>query len=87
MLIQNSKIFRASVLDKMECESEERLVMTLPASLPARTRNSLVGGSSGKCQIVATDTVCPKLAASFSQNTSVRQHHISENFRITTGAA
>ena len=52
-------------MDKMEHESEERLVVALPASC----RNSLVGGSSSECQTLARDDLAPEIAASFSQNT------------------
>ena len=37
-------------MDRTQCESEERLGATLPASLP-------VGGSSGECHTVARDNV------------------------------
>ena len=57
LLIPNSRIFRAVVRDKTQHESEERLVSTLPASLPASSRNSLVSCSSGECQTVARDNV------------------------------
>ena len=36
-----------------------RLVVTLPVSLSASFRNSLVGGSNGECQTVAGDDAGP----------------------------
>ena len=48
-------------MDKMEHESEESLVETMPAS----SRNSLVGGSSGKYYTVATDEVSPEDSCQF----------------------
>ena len=70
MLIANSRIFRAAVVDKMKHKSEERLVMTEPANSSASSRNSLIGGSRGECQTVTRDDVDPEVAASSSQNTS-----------------
>ena len=50
-------------MDKREPESEERLIVTLPASF----RSSLVGGSSGKGWTITRDDISPEKAASFSR--------------------
>ena len=56
------------------------------SSLSANSRISLVGASSSECQTVARYSVDPEVADSSSQNTC-RQHFISKNFWIATGAA
>ena len=51
MVTANSKIFRAMVVDKREWESEEKLGVTVPVSLPATSWNLLVGAVvSDSCQ-------------------------------------
>ena len=65
----NSRIFQAAVVDITEHKNQERLVMTLPASLPANCRNRLVGDSSGEYETVARHDVSLEAAASSSPNT------------------
>ena len=48
-------------MDKMKRKSEEGLVVTLPVSLPASSKNILAGSSSSECQTVARDDEGPKL--------------------------
>ena len=60
VLIANSRIFRAVVMDKTQRESEERLVVILPVSLSATSRYSLVSCISGERHIVARDNVTHK---------------------------
>ena len=92
MLIAYSRLFRAVVIDKTQCESEERLFATLPGACQLVVGIHWLAAVAmsvtqlpDSCQTVARRSVGKKELL-VSLNT-VRQHFISKNFWIVTGAA
>ena len=68
--LQNSLCFHHTIgIETLYKFTAQGMVVALAASVPASSRNSLVGGSSNECQTVVRDDVSTEVAKSSSQNT------------------
>ena len=86
MLIVYSRIFRAVVIDKIQCEREGRLVATLPGVCP------LVLGTHWLVAVAVSvtrlpETVCTEIVTSSSLNTLSGSTSFPRISGLSTGAA
>ena len=62
VLIENSRICRAVLVEKVECESKRKVSFTF-TRFAANSQSPLTGGSSCECQTVTRDNLGPEVAA------------------------